>query len=342
MISNINSSVQAMTAASGGRERVIDAIRQASAKSGVDFAYMLNKANQESSLNPSAKASGSSATGLYQFIDQTWLKTVKEHGADYGLSEYADQIQVGSDGVARVSDPAVKKQILALRNDPEISADMAAELAKQNKEELTGKVRGKIGSTEMYMAHFLGSGGAAEFLNAMKTDPNAKAADILPSAAAANKGVFYDRETGEAKSVGQIYAQFSRKFDAKATENVMLAAASSNASKGNATTRVPLTRNAGRTRIADANSDMNAIDQMMASMGAGASSAAGGESAMSVMNGMKLGPTTSTPFAAMMLAQMDMQSFGTDAMSHIQKIDNEIASNEAKKKSTLSMLANAA
>ena len=53
------------------------AIDSAGTKSDVDFDYLLQTAIRESSLNPTAKASTSSATGLFQFLDSTWLEVLK-------------------------------------------------------------------------------------------------------------------------------------------------------------------------------------------------------------------------------------------------------------------------
>ncbi len=291
----INTSYGNVASLGGAKGRVIQAIRSASEKSGVDFSYLLNKASQESSLNPSAKATGSSATGLYQFIEQTWLKTVKQSGAAYGLAEEAAKITVGSDGMARVASAADRKAILALRNDPEIASEMAAELAKANKEQLQAEVGGKIGSTELYMAHFLGASGAAEFLTALKTDPNAKAADLLPQAAAANKSVFYDSATGAAKSVKQIYAQFAKKFET--------------------------TPDLSAIRVASAgDSSAEQAEKALGREIAQAAIAGGSSGRVGFTSGVSIDKTTSTPFAAMMLAQMDMEVFGLDALAETDRL----------------------
>lgn len=193
--------------------RVVSAIRQASARTGVDFAYLMEKAAAESSFNPAAKSKSSSATGLFQFIESTWVKMVKAHGAKYGLGGLADSI----DEKGRVSDPAKKQEILALRNDPEKAAALAAEYALENKRYLERAVEGgQVGSTELYLAHFLGAGGAAGFLNAMKDNPLAPAADLMPKAARANRGVFYDRETGRPRTLAAIYDLFAKKFQGDA------------------------------------------------------------------------------------------------------------------------------
>ena len=212
-----NQTVNAMSASG-----VIQSIKAAADRTGVDFTYLMKKATQESSLDPTAKASTSSAMGLYQFTSQTWLRSIKQHGADYGLGSYAEHIKIDSNGIAHVDSTAMKHTILKLRSDPTISAEMSAELDKDNLATLKGNVTGKLGATELYLAHFLGAGGASDFLNTMKATPNAKAADILPQAATANNSVFYDKN-GEARSLKQIYAHFAQKFDTNKSASTLVA-----------------------------------------------------------------------------------------------------------------------
>jgi len=188
------------------------AVRNASLRTGVDFSYLMEKAAAESGFQTDAKASTSSATGLYQFIDSTWLSTVKEHGAEFGLSDYAAAIKTRSDGRPTVTDKTLRQEILDLREDPDVSALMAAAFTKDNAEYLQANTNGKVGSTELYMAHFLGASGGAKFLNALDQSPKAKAADLFPAAAAANRNVFYNK-SGEAKTLKEIYDHFAAKFD---------------------------------------------------------------------------------------------------------------------------------
>lgn len=189
-------------------QTVVAAIKYASERTGVDFKFLLDKAKTESSFDPNAKAKTSSATGLYQFIDKTWLQMVRDYGAKYGLDKYACAI----DGNCRVDDAAVKKEILALRKDPTISAYMAAEFTKSNEAHLESQIKGEVGKTELYLAHFLGAGAAGKFLKTFENNPNAVAANMLPDEAAANQNVFFDK-TGRARTVGEIYKNFARKFD---------------------------------------------------------------------------------------------------------------------------------
>ena len=141
---------------------VLGAIKKASAHTGVDFAYLLEKASAESSFRTDAKAKTSSATGLFQCIEKTWIAMVRDHGAEYGLGEYADKISANG----KVSDAQTRKEILDLRKDPETAAAMAAEYAADNKQYLEDRIDSDVGPVELYLAHFMGPSGAAGFLKA--------------------------------------------------------------------------------------------------------------------------------------------------------------------------------
>src|SRR3954470_16952975 len=171
---------------------VLASIQQASANTGVDFSYLMAQASRESSFDPKAKASTSSATGLYQFVEQTWLGTFKEHAADYGYSDLAAKITKGADGRYSVSDPAARKQILDLRKDSTLNAAMAAELASDNKTKMEAALGHPVTATDLHLAHFLGLNGALRFVRKLDSDPSATGAAMFPRAAAANASVFYD------------------------------------------------------------------------------------------------------------------------------------------------------
>ena len=122
------------------RVRVAGAIKQAAGTTGTSFEYLLTTAKMESDFNPAAGASTSSAHGLFQFIDQTWLGTVKEAGALLGYGKYADAITKSSSGSYSVSDPSQRTAILKLRDDPAAASSMAAVLTQSNSFKLTGKI----------------------------------------------------------------------------------------------------------------------------------------------------------------------------------------------------------
>lgn len=178
------------------------AIARAASATGVDFSYLMAQARLESSLNPRAANGGSSARGLYQFTKGTWAQT---------LSKHADALDaaLGGDGSgagalpAAMSDPATRARLMALRNDPDASAMMAAELAGDNQVALTNALGRTPDPAELYLAHFLGSDGATKFLSALSTNPDQSAAALLPKAASANTAIFYDAG-GAPRSVGAV------------------------------------------------------------------------------------------------------------------------------------------
>jgi hypothetical protein len=183
---------------------VVSALQKASAATGVDFNYLLGTAMRESGLKPSAKASGSSATGLFQFIEQTWLGMVKEHGAKHGLGSFAGVIQKTDSGRYRVSNAEDRSAILRLRNDPQISAMMAGEYAKQTQTQMEGSLGRSISSGELYAAHLLGPGSACKLIRSNQGAPGSDACDIFPTAADANPNIFYHAD-GSPKSVREVY-----------------------------------------------------------------------------------------------------------------------------------------
>ena len=173
------------------------AIARAAAATGVDFQYLMAQAKLESSFDPGARAATSSAAGLYQFTQGTWLQTLDRHAGRHGLDWVGQAIQGG-----RVDDPSMRSQIMAMRYDPDASAMMAAELANDNRAELTSVLGREPDASELYLAHFLGVGGASQFLSALNTDPSQSAAAILPKAAAANRSIFY--QGGAPRTVGGV------------------------------------------------------------------------------------------------------------------------------------------
>lgn len=187
------------------------AIQQAAAQTGVDFGYLLGQARVESGFNPNARARTSSATGLFQFIDQTWLGTVKQHGEKHGLGWAANAIQQGSNGRYYVADPAMRSAILDMRRDPQAASSMAAEFASDNQAYLENRLGRPMESVDLYLAHFLGAGGAAKFLKAHDANPDAAAASVLPAAARANRWVFYNKD-GSARSFAEVRERFAAKL----------------------------------------------------------------------------------------------------------------------------------
>lgn len=212
---------------SGTGGQVTAAIRSASRTTGANFDYLLRTAIRESSLDPAAQAPTSSARGLYQFIESTWLTMVKEEGPKFGLGQFAGAIQRGADGQYRVNDPLARAQILKMRDDPEISSVMAGALARRNASELQSTLGRKPTQGELYVAHFLGVNGAKRLIQLQRSNPEASAAAAFPEAARANKAIFHAAD-GKARSAAEVFAALTGKHQStpvRATAPTKLAAA---------------------------------------------------------------------------------------------------------------------
>jgi hypothetical protein len=200
---------------SGQLPQVTGAIRQAAASTGTSFDYLIATAQLESGLNPNAQAPTSSASGLFQFIDQTWLSMVKAVGPALGFGAYAQSIVQGPDGRYQVPDPAAREAIFGMRKDPEASATMAGAFTRSNAAQLAGMIGRQPSQSELYMAHFLGAEGAGKLISAVARQPDATAAAVFPAAAAANRSIFYDG--ARPRSVAEVYGKLDTRFQAART-----------------------------------------------------------------------------------------------------------------------------
>jgi len=216
------------------RLRIAGAIKQAADSTGTSFEYMVATAKMESNFNPKAAATTSSARGLFQFIDQTWLGTVKEAGARFGYGRYADAITKTPSGGYAVSDPATRSAIMKLRDDPAAASSMAAVFAQSNSFQLTGRIGRRPTDGELYIAHFMGVGGAGRLISNAENNPNASGPRLFPNAAEANRPIFYDK-TGRARSVSEVYSVLTSRYasavNSQATRTAMAAVGGNTASR---------------------------------------------------------------------------------------------------------------
>jgi hypothetical protein len=182
---------------------VEQAVKTASDATGVNFDFLMRTAQRESGFDASAKAQTSSAAGLFQFTEQTWLKTLKRHGSAHGYARYADLIRETSDGKFYVAGDDARRTVMDLRLDPHASAVMAGELAGEHAAYLRGRTGREPTGGELYAAHFLGPQGSARLIEARGAQPGTTAASLFPDAAAANRNVFFAK--GRAISVAELY-----------------------------------------------------------------------------------------------------------------------------------------
>ena len=191
-------------------------LTSASDRNGVDFDYLLQTAMRESSLNPAAKAQTSSAVGLFQFLEGTWLQVMKEEGPRLGYEQYAARIEKTAGGDFVVRDPAERAAILKLREDPQIAADLAAAFAKTNGDYLKAQFGRMPSAGELYIAHFLGAQGAERMFTAGLQNPDQIAANLFPRQADANKAIFY--ADGQPRTIREVYRALVSKHEGDTAE----------------------------------------------------------------------------------------------------------------------------
>ena len=193
----------------GAQELARAAIARASDLTGVDFGHLVRTASAESGLDAKASNAKSSATGLFQFIESTWIDLVRRHGPALGLDQLASKITQAKNGL-QINDPKARRQILELRKDPQIASALAGIFTRENAEYLERKLGAPPSKGALYAAHLLGPAGAEKLFIRLRDHPNGSAANLLPEAARNNRPLFY--ENGRALSVQNFVAKLEARF----------------------------------------------------------------------------------------------------------------------------------
>jgi hypothetical protein len=232
---------------------VKELISKAAKMAGVDEKLMATMAAIESGFNWTVKAGTSSATGLYQFIKGTWDTMLRKYGSKYGIAP---------------GTPAT---------DPRANALMGAEFLKENADALKSIGR-PLTDTDLYIAHFMGAGGAKQFLSA---DPSAIAANLMPAAANANKSIFYDK--GRPLTVGEVYQVINGRVRRKGKEFGLDEAGAAGAAVAGAAATTTTAPSTGSTATPSSGS---------AAMPAGNSTAGGGRGSVIPVSDQSATPST--------------------------------------------------
>jgi hypothetical protein len=192
---------------------VMDSIREAASKTGVDFNFLVAQASLESGFRGNVHANRGSATGLFQFTGATWLRMMHDHGAQYGYADLAKAVKVTPQGGATVPDKRTERRILELRKDDRLSAVFAGEYAKTNGNQLEAATGHKATPAELHLAHLLGPNGAVRFIKAHDVNGSQSAVKVAPAAARENPELFYNRGTRTAQSVATVYRNIQEKLN---------------------------------------------------------------------------------------------------------------------------------
>ena len=194
------------------QQSIVERVVKAAQTTEMDPALLMAIADKESNFSSTAKARTSSASGLFQFVEKTWLKAMKTFGWRHGHGETAAVI--ASDNSARVSGQK-RAQILGLRNDPYLSAVLAAEMLKKDSTRIAEKIGRPLTRGETYLIHFLGPDDAERFMRTMDEAPHTSAASLLPRPARANRPIFYEQQGRRLKvrSVQEVHEAFETMMD---------------------------------------------------------------------------------------------------------------------------------
>ena len=166
------------------------------------------------------KAATSSAEGLFQFIEKTWLEMIRDFGPKYGMEFAAASVETANGQVAIPSEQT-REWVLSLRRNPYLSAVMAAEMLKRDKAKLERRIGRSLERSELYLMHFLGAESAGKLLELVSGKPKQSAPKVFPAAAKANRTLFFAQETVKKKTktrhltVTEVYGKIDRMIDAR-------------------------------------------------------------------------------------------------------------------------------
>ena len=199
------------------RRHIVQTIIKAAQEVQTDPVLLMAVADKESSFITAVQAKTSSATGLFQFIERTWLGVVRDFGAQHGLEAEAALIGQDGNGKPVITSASERNRVLELRRDPYLSAVMAGEMLKRDAAKIAETIGRELTLGEVYLAHFLGPNDAEEFLAKVVNKPEAAAAALLPGPARANRTIFFAAGQGRgrrAKIASLSVAQVHEKFEA--------------------------------------------------------------------------------------------------------------------------------
>jgi hypothetical protein len=193
------------------RQDLVSTIVRAAHETQADPVLLMAIADKESSFATGVNASTSSAVGLFQFVEGTWLKVVREFGPQHGLAREAALIEGPEDGPG-VMTAKDRARILAMRKDPYLSALLASEMLKRDASDIGTKLGRDLTTEEVYLAHFLGPYDAYKFLDKVDSQPKAVAAKLLPKPARANRPIFFARSGRQSKglSVAEVHKKIEQ------------------------------------------------------------------------------------------------------------------------------------
>ncbi|MFC7475356.1 transglycosylase SLT domain-containing protein [Dankookia sp. GCM10030260] len=196
----------------GIRRVVVSALDGAIRSTGIDPTLLAALAWQESRFDPRARNRRSTARGLMQFTEATWLEAVRDHGPQHGLRYEAAVLTTDpASGTISTRQPRTRSRILELRDNPRYAAALAAERISRARQTLTRTLGRPVEPADLYMVHLLGPAGAQRFLSAMDRTPGRPAAEFVGAdSLMLNREVFVARGNARPLSLAEVHAWVAR------------------------------------------------------------------------------------------------------------------------------------
>ncbi|MEN0074703.1 MAG: transglycosylase SLT domain-containing protein, partial [Paracraurococcus sp.] len=203
---------------------VVSALDRAVRSTGVEPTLLAALAWQESRFDPQARNGRSTARGLMQFTESTWLQAVRDHGAQHGLAYEASMLTTdAATGSISVRKPKLRARILELRNNPRYAAALAAQEISRARAALELALMRPVGPADLYLVHLLGPAGAQRFLTALDRTPNRPAVQVVGAdSVALNRELFADRESKKPLTLAEVHAWIARSIAAQREMNAQL------------------------------------------------------------------------------------------------------------------------
>jgi len=199
---------------------ILAAIQSAARESGVDPHLLAAIAWRESRFDPNARNQQSSAKGLLQFTTGTWLQMVRDYGSQHDVADYAAAIHTTQSGDLVVSEQQMRDAILQLRNDPILSAKLAAENMMRQRAIMQAQLKRRMRPADLYLIHVLGPTGATRFLTAVAKHPTTSSLDVASLTVMRNAGLL--SRDGQPLSVASTYAATQSMLNAQRARSAPL------------------------------------------------------------------------------------------------------------------------